>query len=204
MKVFKKVLIIFASIMVGLLMLFNVYQYVCLNVLHEDLAVIQGYAILEVVSGSMEPTIHVGDLIVIDTKCDEFHANDIVTFRDDNDNFVTHRIISIHDEKMITKGDNNNSSDEESDLNTIVGRYLFRLPALGMIMASLKTPFVMVMILIVGVLLCLFVSMDKDGNLIQSEEEKEYQEFLEFQKKEEKEKKEKTSKTSKKGLKKKD
>ncbi len=204
MKVFKKVLIIFASIMVGLLMLFNVYQYVCLNVLHEDLAVIQGYAILEVVSGSMEPTIHVGDLIVIDTKCSEFHVNDIVTFRDDNDNFVTHRIISIQDEKMITKGDNNNSSDEESDLNTIVGRYLFRLPALGMIMASLKTPFVMVMILIVGVLLCLFVSMDKDGNLIQSEEEKEYQEFLEFQKKEEKEKKEKTSKTSKKGLKKKD
>lgn len=182
MKLVRKVVLGLFLTFLGLLFVFNIYQFVCIQIMDKSLATINGYAVLEVVSGSMEPTIHVGDLIVIDTKETEFKENDIITFTDDDGSFVTHRIISINNDKMVTKGDNNNSDDPSSSVTTIVGKYLFKLSGMGILFASLRNPFVMFMILVVGMLICYFLSLDSEGNLIMTEEEKEYQEFLEYQK----------------------
>lgn len=182
MKVVRKILFILFCILFGFLLFFNVYQFVCVQLMGEKLATINGYAVLEVVSGSMEPTIHVGDLIVIDTKKTDFNENDIVTFTDDDGSFVTHRIIALNNTEMTTKGDNNNSNDPVSSTDSIVGTYVFRLGGMGILLSSLRSPFIMFMIFVVGILVCYFLSLDKEGNLILDESEKEYQEFLDYKK----------------------
>lgn len=99
MKLIKKFIMAIVSVFLILLVTFNVYNFVSINLLHKDMATIGGYALLEVVSGSMEPTIYKGDIIVINTNCKEYTNNDIITFRDINDAFVTHRIKNIDIEK---------------------------------------------------------------------------------------------------------
>lgn len=183
MKIVKRLGIGMVTFVLVLLLTFNVYNFVSIKILKKDLASIGGYAILEVVTGSMEPTIHVGDIIIINKKETNYRESDIVTFYDVDGSFVTHRIVSINETEMITKGDNNNTEDEPVKMDKIVGKYLFKITGAGKLLASFKSPFVLVMILIIGLLFCVFVSMDKEGKPILTEEEKELQEFREYQNK---------------------
>jgi len=186
MKLLKKILLTLIIIFLVPLVTFNVYNFVSIKLLHKDLALIDGYAVLEVISGSMEPTIKIGDLIVINTNEENYGIGDIITFRDINGSFVTHRIISIEDNVMVTQGDANDSVDEEMSVSSIVGKYTMRIPGAGKLITSLKNPLVMTLILAIGVLVCFLVSTDDELKPIDlTEEEKE---FLEFKKNKEKEK----------------
>lgn len=180
MKLVKNIFIKIIWIILFILVAFNIYNFVSINILHKDLATINGYALLEVVSGSMEPTIHVGDIIIINTNDQEYKKDDIITFYDVNGSFVTHRLIEINDEVMVTKGDANDSKDEEMNANNIVGKMVFRLNGAGKLMASLKNPFVMLLIMIIGIVLCLLMSTDK--NLIPKDLTEEEKAFIEYRK----------------------
>lgn len=183
MKIVKRLGIGIVTFVLILLLTFNIYNFINVKILHKDLASFGGYSILEVVTGSMEPTIHIGDFIVINTKETNYQESDIITFYDVDGSFVTHRIVSINENVMVTKGDNNNTEDEPTTTDKIVGKYLFKITGAGKIIASFKSPFMLVMILIIGLLFCIFISTDKEGNPIFTEEEKELQEFLKFQNK---------------------
>lgn len=183
MKIIKRIFLAIATIILALLLIFNIYNFICLKILKHDLTSIRGYALLEVVSGSMEPTIHVGDMIIIDTNSSQYEVGDIITFYDVNGNFVTHRILWMDEESLITKGDYNDSEDNPISVDKIVGKYVCKIPLVGRILSSFKTPFVMVMLLIIGLLVCYMISTDKEGKPILTEEEKqkkEEEEFLEF------------------------
>lgn len=185
MKLLKKIVTAIISIFLILLITFNIYNFVSINLLHKDMAKVAGYALLEVVSGSMEPTIMVGDLIIIDTNCKEYKNDDIITFRDINDAFVTHRIKSIDYDKsiMITQGDANDSRDEAMSTSAIVGKYVVKIPAMGKVMAALKNPLVMVLILVIGIVVCALVSTN--DNLTPKDMPVDDEEFLEFKKQKE-------------------
>ena len=58
----------------------------------------------------MEPTIKIGDLIVIDLDDRGYIIGDIVTYYDEFHTFVTHRIVDVREGKFITKGDFNSNS----------------------------------------------------------------------------------------------
>lgn len=190
MKVVKSILVKLIYAILIILATYNIYNYVCINVLKQYLPTINGYGTLEVISGSMEPTIDVGDLIIVNTKYDELKENDIITFYDEKGSFVTHRIIEIKDGEYITKGDNNNSEDQGTiNKDDIVAKYVTRLNGMGKLMASFQSPITMVLILVIGILVCVLVSTDKEGNPIITEEEKEYEEFLKYKENSEKEKK---------------
>lgn len=189
MKLLKKILLTFITVFVVLLVTFNVYNFVSIKLLHKDLALVNGYAVLEVISGSMEPTIKIGDLIVINTNEEKYGLGDIITFRDINGSFVTHRIINIEDNVMVTQGDANDSPDEEMSVSSIVGKYEMRIPGAGKLMTSLKNPLVMVLILAIGIIICFLASTDDELNPVDlTEEEKE---FLEYKKNKEQSKKNK-------------
>ena len=177
MKVFKRIIFIIFSILVTIILAYNVYNFVSINILKKNFTTVVGYGMLEVVSGSMEPTILKGDIIVIDTDVRKYKLGDIVTFYDSEGSFVTHRIISIVENQVITQGDNNNTEDDAIFMNDIVGKYKFKIRGGGVILAALKSPLTMIMILIIGILVCIFFSTDKNGNPILDEEEKEYLEF---------------------------
>ncbi len=187
MKIIKKIALIAVTSLIVIMVLFNIYNFISVKILKQDLAHFNGYSILEVVSGSMEPTINVGDLIVIDTKESKYKENDIVTFYDVNNTFVTHRIVEINDKTMVTKGDNNKSLDESTKTDKIIGKYVFRIRGVGNFLNALKNPLVSIMILVVGIMICYFLSENKNGKPVYADEEDEdFKKFIEEKREEEK------------------
>ena len=89
-----------------------------------------GKSVLKVVTGSMEPSIHVGDYIVVEkTDTDALSEGDIISFYSEQSDIrgllVTHRIVGKNDDgSYITKGDANPVSDTVSvPQDKIVGKY---------------------------------------------------------------------------------
>lgn len=160
--------------------MYNIYNFVSVNILNKKITTIGGYGMLEVVSGSMEPNIHKGDIIFINTKDKNYKIDDIITFYDEEGSFVTHRIVSIEGTEIVTQGDNNNIADDPITVESIIGKYKFKIGKGGKMLSALKSPFTMIMILIIGILICAFISTDREGNPILDEEEKEYLEFKEY------------------------
>lgn len=93
-----------------------------------------------IISGSMEPNIHVYDVIVSKrTDTTELKEGDVITFYSNDSRFygvtVTHRIVEVIDgEKGIfrTRGDANNVEDEALTIgDNIIGKVVMRIPQLG-------------------------------------------------------------------------
>ncbi len=182
MKILKKVLVTIITIFLILMLAFNLYNFISIKILKKDLATINGYGILEVVSGSMEPTINVGDIIIINTKEKNLKKDDIVTFYDEERSLVTHRLVSINKDYIVTKGDNNKGTlDDPIPVKDIVGKYEFKINGLGNFIKAFKNPFISIMILIVGTLICILISKnDLDQEILK--QDNLYQEFLEYNK----------------------
>ncbi len=75
-----------------------------------------GKCVLKVVTGSMEPSIHVGEFILVDETAKEYAVNDIISFYSEDPEIkgmlVTHRIVGINpDGSYKTKGDAADTAD---------------------------------------------------------------------------------------------
>ena len=97
---------------------------------NKDIIKFFGASPLIVVTGSMEPTIHIKEFIII-KEMEKYHVNDIVTYKNQENNFVTHRIVEINGENIITRGDNNTINDEPIKLKDIEGKVIFHSIVLG-------------------------------------------------------------------------
>lgn len=149
---------------------------------------ILGYTLLEVMSSSMEPTISKEDFIIINHHDKKYKKGDIITFYDDSKMLVTHRIIKIENNKIITKGDHNKTEDDAISKEKVVGKYVFRIKGGGKVVAHLKNPFIIIIVVILIILLC---ALEADKNLTSFvKNEQEYQEFLNYKRKKPKENKE--------------
>lgn len=97
-----------------------------------------------VISGSMEPTLNINDLIFnVKVKEEKIKKGDIISFSEGN-NVVTHRINNIIKENgqiyYETKGDNNPNVDEKmTEYDKIVGRYIFKIPKVGYSIRNMQT-----------------------------------------------------------------
>lgn len=114
-----------------------------------------GYSVLRVVSGSMQPTIKVGSIIIIKRE-DDYKVNDIVT-KYENNSLITHRIKELTKDKVITKGDSNNIEDEPSDKNNIVGKVVFISNLLGFLLYFISKPINLILIFIVGMIIMILI-----------------------------------------------
>lgn len=93
-----------------------------------------GVTVLRVSSNSMIPTFKKGDVILI-KKQKEYNIGDIITYEvgeQENKYLVTHRIIKKSENGYITKGDANNTQDEETIYENVIKGKLFLI---------LKSPF---------------------------------------------------------------
>lgn len=121
-----------------------------------------GHSFYCVLSGSMEPTIKTGSLIItkeVSTK--DIKINDIITFRNNyTENLTTHRVKGIINDdsiKFITQGDANNIKDPSAiDSNLLVGKVVFFIPLLGLIALFIKSN-----LLILLAILTVFLLMSK-------------------------------------------
>ena len=129
-----------------------------------------------VLSGSMEPEISVGDLLII-TEAQSYQVGDVVVFQDGRSS-VTHRIVSISEDKVVTRGDANNTEDDPITLEQIKGKVVAVIPAVGHVVGLIKTPIATVCIIALAVFLLersFHVDKEKDRaelDLIRAEIEK--------------------------------
>lgn len=89
-----------------------------------------------VLSGSMEPTYHVGALLYVDKDTSDIEVGDTITFYSDKEKqiLVTHRVVEIDYTQMIyyTQGDANLVRDiNPVSKGDILGTPLFSIPNLG-------------------------------------------------------------------------
>lgn len=116
-----------------------------LIVIASTLGVFADYRLLIVQSGSMEPVIKVGSLVISGQR-NEYKVGDIITFQDlDNPKIsITHRIVEINEEQeektFTTKGDANQGVDQENiPASKVFGKVLFTIPYAGYAVAYTKT-----------------------------------------------------------------
>lgn len=108
-------------------------------IVHDETAGILGYNYKTVLTGSMEPAIPVGS-IVITKEQSSYEIEDIISFQEEGA-IITHRIISIDRERYITKGDANNVADtEEVQQKQILGKVILTIPLLGYLVMWLMSP----------------------------------------------------------------
>lgn len=89
--------------------------------------------LFQIQSGSMFPNIKEKEIVVV-CKKKEYKENDIITYKTQNNYFITHRIKEIRKEGFITKGDFNNTEDKEIiKLEQIQGKVIFHTILLGKI-----------------------------------------------------------------------
>ena len=88
------------------------------------------------VSGpSMEPTLHVGDLVVVqDTEPDQIEIGDVIRYYDGGMS-VIHRVVDIETERgrlyFVTRGDANNIDDDPVPAELLNGKVVLTIPKLG-------------------------------------------------------------------------
>ncbi len=95
---------------------------------------------LFVLSGSMEPALPTGSLLIIDLKNIKPSEGDVITYRLSG-KLITHRMVRDEGNRYITKGDNNPIEDPSPVMRKqIVGSVCLCIPLLGYLMAYLGRP----------------------------------------------------------------
>jgi len=102
-----------------------------------------------VISGSMEPNIHVGSIVYVKpAAASELTVDMPITYKMSNGAVVTHRIIEIKaDERdpsnvsYITKGDANDDPDGTPvHISSVIGRVVFSIPVVGYVCHFIQNP----------------------------------------------------------------
>ncbi|MET3572709.1 signal peptidase [Enterocloster citroniae] len=109
-----------------------------------------GWSRAVILSGSMEPSMSIGDLVIVQRE-KEYRVGDIVVF-DSGGLSVTHRILEKAQEGFVTKGDANNVPDKELlSENHIIGRVAVVIPMVGKAVLFLKNPAGMMLIMMLAI-----------------------------------------------------
>lgn len=169
MKIVKKIcrwifdIILFIILAIALIMAYN---HVQVNIRGNTYTTMLGYSAFEVATGSMSNTIEIGDVILVKLiePNEPVSENEIVVFTQDT-TLVTHRIIKINGDQIITKGDANNKEDDPITRKQIIGKVVKIIPNVKMWKEIILTPKVLIPSSISILLLWIFFSYDKEKNV---------------------------------------
>lgn len=125
---------------------------------------------LVVETGSMEPTIKTGSVVVV-SKASSYQTGDIITFQDSarSKTSITHRIKEVKDGQFVTQGDANQSADfnKVSSAN-IIGKVRFWIPYLGYVLAFVRTRLGIVLVIAIPAAVIIVDQIWKIRNEIKS------------------------------------
>ena len=137
----RKIISIIAYILLIPLLIYNIALIVQAVTSPNKTPSFLGLKTYTIISGSMEPEIKIGDIVIVkEISDDKLKNGDIISFRQ-GQSVVTHRIVDINknEKKYITKGDNNNVEDSQDiDFALIEGKVICKIPFLGKIAQMLQ------------------------------------------------------------------
>ena len=123
-----------------------------------------GWGRAVVLSGSMEPALPVGALLFIHAQA-TYEPGEIITYKDEFGNLVTHRLVALENDVATTRGDANNTDDAPFPAARILGKVEAVLPGVGSAILWLQTPLGFCIILLLCALLIMlpWVFHGKEG-----------------------------------------
>ena len=180
----KKILyyVLFLVIVLPFL-IFNLTLIIKSKLYPDKIADFMGYKPFIVMSGSMETTINIGDLVIVKkVNSSSIHIGDIIAFKNGNI-VISHRVKEVINDsgtyKFKTKGDNNNVTDDfivNSD--AIEGIFVNKIPGLGSILLFLGKPIGLLMVILVIIIVSTALYFVKFGYSTKDAElMREFQEF---------------------------
>jgi len=111
-----------------------------------------GFVIL---SGSMEPAISPGDVVIVDASA-AVGVGDVVTFDDGKQVPTTHRVIGEEGGEYVTKGDANENADGRTvPADAVLGAVTLTIPLIGYVILWVNTPTGYVALVLVPIALLL-------------------------------------------------
>lgn len=151
-KVFKTIYYVF----------FGAIALVAVLLVVSVLPITGNYKVLTVLSGSMEPAIKMGSVVVVKPASD-YKIGDVITFGPYSQTKppTSHRIYDIKvvggQPVYITKGDANNAPDQrEISKRDILGKILFNVPYVGYAVDTAKKPFGFMLIIVVPAVIVVY------------------------------------------------
>jgi signal peptidase len=151
----KRILKYLENLIIGTIitvMLLSVYTSIMMKINSEKISYVMGYKPLTVLSGSMDPYIKAGDMIIVKrVNPENIKVNDVITYIKDDNIFVTHRVVekNIKEERLAfrTKGDINNVEDKNLVFSEkVVGISVFKIPYGGYFMQFMRSKKVLILI----------------------------------------------------------
>ena len=125
-----------------------------------------GYNPLVVLSGSMEPTYKVGSILYYKKVAEnDLNKGDVITFYSNKREVVSHRIVSINDGLIETKGDANNVADvNKINYSDVIGKVgKFNLQYVGYYIKSINDNLKLFMIIAVVILVSDFLISNSEN-----------------------------------------
>lgn len=164
MKTTLRILDITVTTLLVLMIATSTYLGVAARRSPDSIPTVFGQKVLSVLSGSMAPVIHTGDVIVVRPLLpgESIQEGDIITYRVAGQPrmLITHRVVGMvaldgKPSAYVTKGDANDAKD----LSTVsplqvVGRYRWRVPYFGYISNFIRKPIgIVVVVILPGLIL---------------------------------------------------
>lgn len=166
-KIIQYILRIIIFSVISLVLGLTIYTINAKKVTGKQLVMPFDKTICVVLTGSMEPTISVNDLLIVE-KTNDYVVGDIVVYESGN-SLVVHRIMEINGDTVTTAGDKNYAQDGSLDkpikMSAISGEVVGTIPVLGLIFKMIKSPIGIFVILTLSViLLVLSYRKEKEEN----------------------------------------
>lgn len=115
-------------------------------------------------SGSMEPAIRTGSVVVV-KSADTYAVGDVITFgpRSKTKSPTTHRIVEVkEDGNFVTRGDANNAEDLRTvSRYEVIGRVLFSIPYIGYAVAAAQKPWGFGLIIVLPAVIIIYEEVQK-------------------------------------------
>ncbi len=140
-----------------------------------------------VTSESMEPRLKKNDVIVVRKgySNDKFKVGNIITFKRDDGEIITHRIkkiiLSDGQNAYITQGDNNEKEDEEIvTYDKIIGKVIYTVPDLGILSKLFKSKLFFIFCVLIFILIVMYDKNQKEKKLKRKAEREKYEKKSDF------------------------
>lgn len=144
---------------IGYYVFLGLLGVVALTVAISALPITGGIKILAVLSGSMEPAIHTGSVVLVRPHA-TYNIGDIITFKGTGAKQVsiTHRVAEMRTDRgvpsYITKGDANNAADSRViSQKEVIGSVIFSVPYFGYAVETARKPYGFAALIILPALL---------------------------------------------------
>lgn len=139
MVIVKKAISVISTIFLVLVIALTAFLFI--GKMNGGKTTLFGSEIMVVLSGSMSPTFDTGSIVAVKpTKFEEIQKGDIVTFRNEDDLTVTHRVVAISDGKLTTRGDANNGDDSMPvTADRLIGKVQYSVPLIGYLIEFIRS-----------------------------------------------------------------